>query len=52
MAVTVKENVNPEVIEEPPPRPETPREGENEAATTARKIRDKFQRSQRHFTWR
>ena len=44
MAVTVKENVNPEVmldepkdiLEEPPPRPETPLEGETEAATTAR----------------
>ena len=50
MAVTVKENVNPKVIlenpkdmlEEPPPRPETPREGENEAATTARNLRDKL----------
>ena len=50
MAVTVKENVNPEVIleapkdilEEPPPRPETPREGETEAATSARNLRDKL----------
>ena len=24
-----------DILEEPPPRPETPREGENEAATTA-----------------
>ena len=50
MAVTVKQNVNPEVIlealkdilEKPPPRPETPREGETEAATTARNLRDKL----------
>ena len=49
MAVTVKENVNPEVIleepkdilEEPPPRPETPREGETEAAMTVRNLRDR-----------
>ena len=49
-AVTVKENVNPEVmledpkniLEEPPPRPETPRDGENEAATTAKNLRDKL----------
>ena len=52
MAVTVKENVNPEIIleepkdilEEPPPRPETPREGENEDATAARSLRDKLAR--------
>ena len=52
MAVTVKENVNPETIleepkdifEEPPPRPETPREGETEHATTARNLRDKLAR--------
>ena len=50
MAVTVKENVNPEIIleepkdilEEPPPRPETPREGENEDARNARILRDKL----------
>ena len=50
MAVTVKENVNLEVIleapkdilEEPPPQPKTPREGETEAATTARNLRDKL----------
>ena len=48
----MKENVNPEVIleepkdilEEPPPRPETPRHGENEAATAARLLRDKLAR--------
>ena len=52
MAVTVKENVYPEVmleepkdiLEEPPLRPETPREGENEAATIARNLRDKLAR--------
>ena len=52
MAVTVKENVNPEIIleepkdilEEPPPRPETPREGENEDARNARTLRDKLVR--------
>ena len=52
MAVTVKENVNPEIIleepkdilEEPPPRPETPREGETENATAARNLRDKLAR--------
>ena len=52
MAVSVKENVNPKVmleepkdiLEEPPPRPETPREGETEAATTARNLRDKLAR--------
>ena len=52
MAVTVKENVNPEVIleepkdilEELPPRPVTPREGESEAATTARNLREKLAR--------
>ena len=50
MAVTVKQYVNPEVIleapkdilEKPPPRPETPRKGETEAATTARNLRDKL----------
>ena len=50
MAVTVKENVNPEVmleepkyiLEEPPPRPGTPREGEIEAVTAARNLRDKL----------
>ena len=52
MAVTVKENVNPEIIleepkdilEEPPPRPETPREGEKEDARNARTLRDKLAR--------
>ena len=52
LAVTVKENVNPEVmleepkdiLEEPPPRPETLREGDNEAATIARNFRDKLAR--------
>ena len=52
MAVTVKENVSPEVmlkepkdiLEEPPPRPETPREGEKEAVTIARNLRDKLAR--------
>ena len=52
MTVTVKENVNPEVmleepkdmLEESPPRPETPREGETEAAMTARNLRDKLAR--------
>ena len=50
MAVTVKENVNPEVmlkdlkevLEEPPPRPEPPRQGEDEAAVTARKLNNKL----------
>ena len=50
MAVTVKENVNPEIIleepkdilEEPPPRPVTPRDGENEDARNARILRDKL----------
>ena len=54
MAVTVKENVISEVmleepkdiLEEPPPRPETPRKGENEAVTTARNLRDKLARDQ------
>ena len=51
MAVTVKENVNPEVmLEEPkdilerPPRLETPGDGENEAATIAKNLRDKLAR--------
>ena len=52
IAVTVKGKVNPEVmledpkdiLEEPPPRPDTPREGENEATTTARNLRDKLVR--------
>ena len=52
MAVTVKENVNPEIIleepkdilEEPPPRPETPRDGETDDATSARNLRDKLAR--------
>ena len=50
MAVTVKENVKSKVmleypkdiLEEPLPRPEMPREGKNEAATTARNLRDKL----------
>ena len=49
LAVTVKENVNPEVlledpkpvIEEPMPRPETPRQNETEQATTDREARDR-----------
>ena len=51
LAVTVKENVNPEVmLEEPkdilerPPRLETPQDGENEAATIAKNLRDKLAR--------
>ena len=32
------------ILEEPPPRRETSREGENEAATTARNLRDKLAR--------
>ena len=52
MAVTVKENVNPEVmvedpkpvLEEPERRPETPREGESEAVTAAREARDRLLR--------
>ena len=52
MALTMKENVNPEImledpkdiLEEPPPRPETPREGDDEAAITARNFRDKLAR--------
>ena len=50
MAVTVKENVNPEVmledpkpvLEEPEPRPETPRDGKSDAATAAREARDRL----------
>ena len=52
MAVTVKENVNTEIIleepkdilEEPPPRPETPRDVEKEDARNARILRDKLAR--------
>ena len=52
MAVAVKENVSPEVmledpkdlLEKPPPRPETPREVEDEAATTARNLKNKLAR--------
>ena len=52
MAVTVQENVNPEVlleephpvIEEPEPRPETPRTVEDAAATAAREARDRLLR--------
>ena len=48
VAVTVKENVNPEiiledpkpVIKEPEPRPETPRMGEDAVATAAREARE------------
>ena len=54
MAVTVKENVNPEVmledpkpvLDEPEPRPETPREGESAAATAAREARDTLLKDQ------
>ena len=50
MAVTVKENVNPEIIleepkdilEEPPPSPETPIDGQNEDARNTRILRDKL----------
>ena len=52
LAVTVKENVNPEilleaskaVIEEPKPRPETPRRGEDDAGVTARETKDRLAR--------
>ena len=52
MAVTVKENVNTEimledpkpVIEEPESRPETPRTYEDANAVTARETRDKLMR--------
>ena len=52
MSVTVKENVHPEhmleepkdILEEHPPRPETPRDGENEDAARARYLRDKLAR--------
>ena len=48
MTGTVKENVMLEepkhILDEPHPRPETPREGENEAAMTARNLRDKLAR--------
>ena len=52
MAVTVKENLNPEtlleapkaVVEEPDPRPETLRTGEDAAAITAREARDRLAR--------
>ena len=33
-----------DILEEPPPRPETPREGEKEAVTIARNLRDKLAR--------
>ena len=36
---------DPKDILEEPPRPETPREGDNEAVTTARNVRDKLARS-------
>ena len=50
--MTVKENVNPEilleaskaVIEEPKPRPETPRTGEDDAGVTARETKDRLAR--------
>ena len=49
LAVTVKENVNPEVlledpkpnVEEPMPRPETPRQNKSEQATADREAMDK-----------
>ena len=52
MAVTVKENVNPEVmledpkpvLEEPEPRPETPRDVESAIAIAAREARDRLLR--------
>ena len=50
--MTVKENVNPEelrddpkpVLEEPVPRPETPRTGEDAQAVTGWKAKDKLSR--------
>ena len=52
MAVAVKENVNPdvmledpeEIMEEPAPRSETPREGEDATARATRDLRDKLAR--------
>ena len=52
MAVTAKEDVNPEImlevpkknLEEPPQRPETPREGEIASARAARDLKDKLAR--------
>ena len=52
LAVTVKENVDPEVLledpkpvlKEPVPRPETPRENEDVQAVTDRKARDRLAR--------
>ena len=50
LAVTVKENVNPEIIleepkevvDEPMPRPETPGEAETAQAVTDRELRDRL----------
>ena len=50
MAVTIDENVNPEILqedpkyilEEPPPRPEKPGDGEDATARAARDLRDKL----------
>ena len=52
LAVTVKENVNPEikledpkeVVDEPMPRPETPGVAENAQAVTDREARDRLRR--------
>ena len=52
LAVTVKENVNPEIIledpkevtDEPMPRPETPGEAENSKGVTDREARDRLRR--------
>ena len=52
LAVTVKENVNPEIIleepkevvDEPMPRPETPGEAETALAVTDRELRDRLRR--------
>ena len=50
MTVTIDENVNPEILqedpkyilEEPPPRPEKPGDGEDATARAARDLRDKL----------
>ena len=53
MAFTVKEKINPEtmleepretqeILEYPPPRPETPRDGEDATARAAKDLRDKL----------
>ena len=52
MAITVKENVNPEtmledpkeILEESPPRPKTPKGGFDATARVARDIRDNLDR--------